>query len=382
METVFDIIIIGGGIAGAAAAENLARRGQLVLLLEQFAPGHDRGSSHGDGRIIRFAYGDPIYISLSQLAYPAWRALSERAGEPLLQISGGWDCGPADSPYLAELEANFTAFDIPYERLTAAQSNTRFPQFRLAKESEAIYQPDGGALFADRAVLALWRLAAAAGATTVAGQRVTEINISGDRVNLVTDSATTWRGRRLIIAAGAWSKQLLSQLGLDLPLTITQEQVAYFRPADPAARANHHLGRMPIFVDWHTAAPFYGLPQIEIDGVKVGGHHTGREIDPDHRLPEDDDQLAALQTFVRSRLPHLDPNPILRLSCLYTNTPDEHFILDRHPTFPNVLIGTGFSGHGFKFGPALGQILGDLALDETPPLALEQFAVSRFEREA
>lgn len=371
----YDTIILGGGIMGAATADALLQRGQRVLLIEQFEPGHTRGSSHGDGRIIRFAYPEPIYVEMAMLAYPAWNALVARAGEALMQTTGGWDCGPANSQALHELENNFQRFAISYERLTARESNRRFPHFHLDKDSEAIYQAEAGVLFASRAVLALWRLVRAAGATMLTGERVVEATSDGERVTVTSHTGTTWQARRLIVTAGGWAKGLLAGLGLDLPLHITQEQVAYFAPQDAL---DHRAGAMPVFIDYHPDNAFYGLPQIEIPGVKVGWHHMGQPIDPDHPQPLDPANLEAVQRFVGARLPHLNLTPIEQLPCLYTNTPDYHFILDRHPTLPNIIIGSGFSGHGFKFGPVIGSILAALALDEPPPIALDTFALARF----
>lgn len=371
----YDVIVVGGGLVGAATTDALARRGQRVLLVEQFAPGHTNGSSHGDGRIIRFAYPEAIYVQMSMLAYPAWDDLAARAGELFVQITGGWDCGPADSPELADVENNFRTFSIPYERLSAAESNRRFPQFHLDEGSEAIYQAGAGVVFATKAVLALWQQACAAGAETLTGQRIERVEVKDGLVSLYSASGGRWVAPRLVVAAGGWSRQLLAGLGLDLPLQVTQEQVAYFLPID---EVDHRAGQMPIFIDYHHERPFYGLPQIDIPGVKVGWHHAGPEINPDHRLPWSDENLAGVRQFVAKRFPHLSTTPGEQVTCLYTNTPDYHFILDRHPDYPNVVIGTGFSGHGFKFGPVLGQILAALALDEPPPLPLDTFAISRF----
>lgn len=371
----YDVIVIGGGVVGAATAENVARRGRRTLLLDQFAPGHKRGSSHGDGRIIRYAYDKPFYIDLSQLAYPAWEALGERAGEQLITLTGGWDGGPAGHPYLDALEANFRRRDIPYERLSAAESNERFPHFYLPPGSEAIYQPQGGVAFADRIVHALWRLAAAAGAETVTGTRVADLQPADGGVTVTGEDGRTWHGRRLVLAAGGWAPGWLARLGHSLSLRVTQEQVAHFPARETAV--DHRLGHMPIFVDWHVEPNYYGLPQIDIPGVKVGWHLSGRPVDPDHPHPLDHAHLAQMQAYVRRRLPGLDPEPAAFYSCLYTSTPDEDFILDRLPNHPQIIVGSGFSGHGFKFGPTLGHILADLALDETPPLDLTPFALAR-----
>jgi monomeric sarcosine oxidase len=371
----YDVIVLGGGIMGAATADLLARRGQKVLLLEQFEPGHTRGSSHGDGRIIRFAYPEPLYVEMAMLAYPAWDDLARRAAVPLMQKTGGWDAGPAGSQQLAELEENFCRYGIAYRRYTAAESNQRFPQFHLDSGSEAVYQADAGVLFATPAVLALWRLLREAGAEARTGVRVEDIEPRGEQVVVRAASGEAWAARSLVVTAGGWAGKLLARAGLELPLQVTQEQVAFF---PITGDIDHRVGAMPVFIDYHTEVPYYGLPRVEVPGVKVGWHHTGREIDPDHPVPVDEENLAAVSRFVSQRLPHLTPEPFGHVTCLYTNTPDYHFILDRHPELPQIVIGGGFSGHGFKFAPVVARILAALVLDERPPVAPDLFAATRF----
>ena len=384
---------------GAATAEFLAsQRRQKVLLLEQFEPGHQRGSSHGDGRIIRIAYPEAVYLEMVRQVYPLWSEIEARTGESLMQTTGNWECGPAGCQPLADLAASFQAHGVHYERLGAAESNQRFPQFHLEPGSEAIYHADGGVLVATRAVESLWRLARAAGVETVTGARVTGVEVNSKQLTVNSESfedsgreegrrkkeegrgRKSWRGRRLVVTAGAWAGKLLAQLDLDLPLKVTQEQVAYFRPKERAAE--HAVGTMPTCIDYHADPPFYCLPQISHRGpqagVKAGWHHRGVAIDPDRPQPFDEENLAAVQDFLRHRLPHLDTTPFGLARCLYTNTPDYHFILDRHPSWPQILIGAGFSGHGFKFAPLIGRILAALALDETPPVPLAHFAIGRF----
>ena len=372
----YDILVLGGGIMGAATAATLARQGRRVALVEQFEPGHTRGSSHGDGRIIRFAYPEPIYVEMAMLAYPAWAEASARAGRPLTQRTGGWDCGPAEGIHLDELEANFRAFGIPFERLSARESNARFPHFHLDEGSEAIFQADGGVVFATPAVRAFWADAQRAGAECFTGARVVAIEPLAEGVRLRAEDGRTWEGARLVVTAGGWAGPLLRQTGLDLPLVPTREQVAYYLPADGAP--DHRAGAMPVFIDYHLDDAFYGLPEIEVPGVKVGWHHTGPAVDADAPGGFDEAAIEGVNRFIAARFPQLRPEPATRLTCLYTNTPDYHFILDRHPALPQIVIGTGFSGHGFKFAPVIGAILAALATDAPPPVALDAFAIARF----
>lgn len=372
---MYDVIVLGGGVVGASAADALARRGCRTLIIEQREPAHDRGSSHGDGRMIRYDYSEPVYVEMVRQSYEAWEEVARRGGEALLQQTGICNFGPAGSSHLAELETNLSAFHIPYERLTAAESNTRFPQYRLDPESETLYQPDGGVLFAGQAVRCLWRLAQANGAEAITGERIESLNIHRDRIRITACSGRSWSAERLVLAAGSWSGAWLNRLDLRIPLSVTQEQLAYFPVKDGV---DHSAGVMPNCIDYHTPQPFYCLPQITVPGVKAGWHHTGPEIDPDHPLPVDEANLVAVQAFIRRRCPHLEPTPVVVQHCLYTNSLDYHFILDRHPVYPQIVIAAGFSGHGFKFGPVLGRILTALAFDESPPVPLDMFAIDRF----
>lgn len=378
----FDTIIIGGGIIGASTADALLRRGQKVLLIEQFTPGHTHGSSHGDGRIIRFAYPEAIYVQMAQLAYPAWDALGERCGGKRFVIpTGGWDCGAADSPQLAELEANFTHFGIAYERLTPAESEARFPQFHLPEGSAAIYQRDAGVVRASTAVLALWELIENQGGVTLTGTRVEGLDATPDEVTVRVQGDGQYTAKRVVVAGGGWTGKLLAKTGLALPLNVTQELVAYFAPKD---EVDHRVGAMPVFIDYHPDPAYYGLPQVDVPGVKVGWHHTGPVFDPDAPDPAAasaalEPRIKALQAYVAERFPHLDhERPSDVTTCLYTNTPDYHFVLDRHPDHHNIIIGTGFSGHGFKFAPVTGELLASLVVDEEPALPLDTFTISRF----
>lgn len=379
-STHADVLVLGGGVVGVAAALALAGRRQRVLLVERFEPGHAHGSSHGDGRIFRFSYPEAVYLEMAAQAKAGWLWLQAEAGEEWLVLCGNWDAGPAGCRELVEIEANLTRAGLPCRRLTAGESNARFPRLRLPPGSEALFQPDGGLLRADRALAALWRLARRAGVECVTGETVTGIEAGDAGVAVATASGRRHAARRLVLAAGAWSRELAAGLGLRLPLTVTQEQVAYFRPREGV---DHGPDALPTFIDYHESRYVYGLPQVAVPGVKVGLHHAGRVLaDPGQRQPADPDNLAAVAAFVRDRLPHLSPEPFQVTTCLYTTTPDRHFLLDRHPALPRVVLATGGSGHGFKFAPVLGEIAAALALDEEPPVTLETFALTRYSAEA
>lgn len=373
----YDDLVIGGGVVGSSAGLHLARRGRRVALLEQFEPGHNRGSSHGDGRIIRYAYAEPVYVDMARQAYALWDDLGRQAGVELLTRTGGWDCGPADHPHLAALEANYRAFGLPYERLTAAQSQARFPHFALPPASQAVYQPDGGIVRASLAVKTLWALAERAGAHLFPHTRVAAVEPGPAHVTVRATDGRVWQAGQVILAAGAWLNDLLAPTGLRLPLTVTQEQAAYFE-ARWNAPVSHRVGQMPVFIDHHGPrhnVSFYGLPQIDFPGVKVGLHHAGAVIHPDQRAPLNEEALETLRAYVAERLPHLHTQPQWPVTCLYTSTPDEHFRLGRHPRAPGLLVASACSGHGFKFGPVTGAALAHLALDETPPIDMGLFGL-------
>lgn len=373
----YDLVILGGGVMGAAAAVAGANSGRAVLLLEQFQPAHKQGSSHGDCRIVRVSYPEPFYVAMARQALTLWDELAHTAGQTIRYTTGEWNCGPVASPQLAELVQNLSACEIPFEQLTATESNGRFPHFHVTEPVEVVYIPSSGIIIADAAVQLLWDIAQEKGATLLSQTRVTAIEPTTNGVTLRTAAGETIYATKLIITAGGWAKQLMAPLGLALPLTVTQEQVAYFAERGPV---NHHHNQMPVFLDYHTAEPFYGLPHVYQTGVKVGWHHTGQPIQPDEVRWLDDENLAAVQSFIGRRLPHLDPQTVLeRQTCLYTDTPDLHFILDRHPAYPQIVLGCGFSGHGFKFAPLIGEILVDLALEKETATDLRPFALGRFQ---
>lgn len=345
--TRYDVVVVGAGAMGSATARSAAARGARVALVEQFGPGHDRGSSHGPSRIFRLAYRETDYVPFAQEALRAWRALETEADAPLLTTTGGIDHGiPAA---LDEVEAALRAAGGAFTRMSGGEATERWPGMRF--EGDVVFQPDAGVVNADAAVAALLNRALHHGTHAFFDEPVIAIRVGADGVEVVTGRQTLVT-RVVVVAAGAWLRPLVDPLALatELPsLTVTQEQPAYFR-ADAAG--------WPVFVH-HGDAPHYGLFTPGI-GVKVGEHGTGVVVDPDQRPPADDVRLRRLSAYVGEWLPGAEPDPVRVDTCLYTTTPDERFVLRR---FGPVVVCSACSGHGFKFVPAVGERVAGLALD-------------------
>ncbi len=379
------IIVVGGGAMGMATALALARRGCQVRVIERLAPGHDQGSSHGDGRLIRHSYAEPGYAELIRRAYAAWRALEQGSGAKLLETTGGLDLGPADGEVLAQIGSALEEQGLAFERLDPDAVHQRFPQLAMPAGSAAIYQAEGAVIRADLALAAFWRQAAAAGASFVTGTGVARIDLKADGVVVRTESGKRYTAHGLVLAAGAWNKPLAAQIGLDLPLTVTREQLAFFPPRTPAAAAgpetvpSHELDAMPTVMDYHGEPNFYAMPMVAVRGVKCGWHRTGPPVDPDAPRAFEPGLRDSVREWVAERLPHVDTDPVHETTCLYTNTPDYDFILDHHPDWSQVVIAAGFSGHGFKFCPVVGELTADLAMGAEPSSDLGRFRLDRFD---
>ncbi len=371
----FDVIVAGIGGMGSAAAYHLARRGRRVLGLERFAIPHEMGSSHGLTRIIRLAYFEhPSYVPLLRRAYELWRELQAEAGEDLLHITGSLEVGYPDGVVLTGSRQACRTHDLPHEILSAAELMRRYPAYHVAPEMIALLQPDGGFLAPERCIVASARLAAAHGAEIHTGEQVLHWKPFRDGVRVRTDRAT-YEADRLIISAGPWASQLAGALaGLALP---ERQVLAWFAPLRPEwfTPAN-----FPVFILDVPEGKYYGFPMHGIPGLKIGLLHHLREITDPDRVdrqihPQDE---AVLRTCASRYFPEGAGETLALKTCLFTNTPDEHFILDLYPGALQVALAAGFSGHGFKFCSVVGEIMADLAGQGSTRHDISMFRLARF----
>lgn len=360
----WDVIVIGLGAIGSAAAYWASTRpGTRVLGLERFELGHANGASADHSRIIRLSYHRPDYVRLAKRAYATWAEVQEEAGgPPIVTTTGGLDLWPADPAIpKADYTASLAAEAVPFELLDAAEVMRRWPQWHLADDVTAMYQPQGGLADPFRGNAAHRRLAAQRGATLLDRTPVTAIRPTAGGGCEVDAGGATYGARHVVIAADAWTNELLAGVDRRLPLTITKEQVTYYACPDPQAFAPD---RFPVWI-WMDEPSFYGFPTYGEAGPKAAQDCGGQPTTPDERTFERDDAaFARLGTFLAEHLPGAVGPPILTRTCLYTLTPDRDFVVDRVPDAPDVLVALG-AAHGFKYASVLGRVLVELALDGT-----------------
>jgi sarcosine oxidase len=370
----YDVAVIGLGVMGSAALAALARRGLRVVGLDRFPPGHDRGSSHGVTRVIRLGYFEhPSYVALLRAAYPLWRGLEAQSGEPLLTVTGILEMGTPDSELVAGTLQSARLHGLPHDILDAPGLMKRFPAFRVPDDYIGVFQPDGGFLRAEPAVAAFQAVARRAGAALRMEERVLGVETRRDGVYVTTERGEVLAGCA-VVAAGPWLKSLLPQVHASV--RVTRQVLAWFTPAD---RSRFAAERFPVFFLQNRNGFFYGFP-ADAEGVKVAKHHHLDETaDPEHpcRAVSAADE-AVIRDAVKAHLPGADGPLAAARTCLYTMAPDGHFILDRLPGHPQIVVASPCSGHGFKFAPVIGEIIADLATTGRTDHDISRFSLERF----
>ncbi|MGW1211944.1 N-methyl-L-tryptophan oxidase [Streptomyces sp. NPDC002499] len=364
MSPTYDVIVIGLGGMGSAAAHHLSARGARVLGLEKFGPVHNRGSSHGGSRITRQSYfEDPAYVPLLLRAYELYEDLHRATGREVAILPGGVMVGRPDSRTVSGSLLSAQQWDLPHEMLDAKEIRRRFPTLAPKDDEVALYEKKAGLLRPENTVAAHLQLATRQGADLHFEEPMTRWEPYRDGVRVHT-SENTYTAGQLVICPGAWAPQLLTDLGV--PFTIERQVMYWFQPrggVDPFVPANH-----PIYI-WEDAAgvQVYGFPAIDGPelGAKVAFFRKGGEVTTPETIDRTvhEEEVRAMADHMAGCIPDLPGTFLKAATCMYSNTPDEHFVIARHPAHPeSVTVACGFSGHGFKFVPVVGEIVADLAL--------------------
>lgn len=371
----YDAIVVGVGSMGSSTIYHLARRGAKVLGLEQYGVPHALGSYPGVNRIIRLTYWEhPLYVPLLRRAYELWREIESLSGERLLFITGNIDAGAEGGRLIRGVLDCCKTNHLVHERYDSASLEKRFPGYRLPSDLAAVYQPEGGFVLSERAVTTYAQMALSSGAEIHGHEAVLDWKAMGKKVEVHTQRGD-YSADHLIFTSGPWTSKLLPNLSK--VLTPERQVLIWTQPLRPEY---FRLGVFPVFYMETRDGRFYGLPIYGVPGFKLGKyHHRDEKVDPDHMdrnvYPEDE---QVLRSAIRRFFPDAN-GPVMALrTCIFTNTPDEHFIIDRHPGWTQILLAAGFSGHGFKFSSVVGEILADLALEGTTRHDLSLFRLGRF----
>lgn len=385
MAESFEYCIIGGGIVGAWAAYLLSRRGASLVLCEQFEFFHEKGSSHGESRITRYSYDHPVYVQMAKIGYRLWQELSQDSKQELFLKTGGLDLedtaktGQTDSR-IELCRKSLEKEKVDFELLDCREIQKRFPQFRISKTTRALYQKDAGILPASLSLKTLLETASTKyGASLLETSKVERLEFEGKSIK-IKSSSLDFKAKKLIIACGAWSESLLRGLGFKLPLSVSQEQYAFFQPKNPAA---FMPDRFPVFIQNGAAEAggmsWYGFPIYGLEGIKSSIHMSGKIVSTAGRdFQVDQEKLHEVENLLKALLPDAH-GPIIKAStCLYTSSKDKHFVIDRLPGKENAVFFAGGSGHAFKFGPVIAEALINLLDGSKISFPLEIFRKDRF----
>jgi sarcosine oxidase len=380
MQTDFHTIVLGCGGIGSGALYWLARRlGKDALGLEQFKIGHERGGSQDHSRIIRLMYHDAKYTRLTPHTFTAWATVEEESGVQLVLRTGGLELADARSRYIADIDRYATAMDaaaIPYERLDDAEIRRRFPQFRGETPMVGLHEPSAGLVDAAKGISTHLALARGYGATVLDEcpiLRIDPFNQNGSGGVRLHTAQGIFNAQQLIVTAGAWTQPLLAPLGLDLPLTVTQEQVTYY--ATPHLR-QFAPDRFPIWI-WKDRLDYYGFPVYGEVATKAGIDAAGEPVTAESRSFDPNPAVEKqLDDFLAAHIPDFLGPKLLSKTCLYTMPPDRDFIVDHLADYPQIWVCVG-AGHAYKFASLLGKILSGLAIDGRTEHDITPFTLAR-----
>jgi len=377
-QDVFDVIIIGAGIVGSATAYTLAKSSNKTLLLEQFTLPHSRGSSHGASRITRKAYVQQYYANMMAEAYKLWDTLEKESGTQLYVKTGLLMFGKPTCPSLKGTEDALQKIKSVYESLNGDQLSTRFSQFKMPSQYVGLVDPEAGLLKSHRGLVAYQTVFQRNGGKLLDEVKVDRI-LPGKIVTVCTNKGN-FRARSVVITAGPWTSKLTKPLGFHIPLQPVRVSVNYWREKNPG---EFDSSKFPCFIkskDEHFSHDIYGLPAEDYPNCVKICLHIGPNIDPDERDLDKTSRwdIDMVQQFVRKFTPSLNDDPCIVERCIYTMTPDEDFVLDTHPHWKNIVVGAGFSGHGFKLAPVTGKLLAEMATGKNTSYDTTPFKLDRF----
>jgi sarcosine oxidase len=375
MAQAFDCIVIGCGGFGSGALYHLAKRGANVLGIERFEAVHDLGSSHGESRIIRKAYFEhPDYVPLLHDAFDLWRQLESESGQALLHECGLFIAGPAKGQAISGAKRAAKIHSLPIESISAAEAGHSFGGFHIPDACEIVVESAAGFLRVEACVAAHLQQAQKLGATLQTGETVLDWHTNGTTCRVTTDQGR-YSSRSLIVTAGAWTNQLLNQF--QIPLRVVRKLMFWHESSNPAFRLENNARA---FFFELPDGEFYGFPCLDGRTIKVARHTGGLDVSDPSLFDRDwsSDDHRAVAEFIQRCMPGVATSPSRHAACLYTMTPDGHFVIDQHPNYDNVVIGAGFSGHGFKFTGVLGRVLAELSLEGITDSPIDFLRLDRF----
>lgn len=374
MQNNYDVIVIGLGAHGSATVYELSKTNHSVLGIDRFSPPHAHGSSHGESRIIRQAYHEhPMYVPLVRKAYELWQNLEAATDRDLLLNTGGLILGREDSEIVKGTILSAETHKLPFEKLTSHEIRKHFPAINPASDTVAVLDKTAGILYPEKCIHAFLKKANDNGATLRYNERVLRIDANSDILKVETDAGIYYAGK-LIVSAGAWLNSLLPDL--HLPLRIERQVLHWFKDENQNDFFAPH--KLPIYIwEYEKGKAFYGFPDLGT-GMKAALHYGGETIKPDQLCNDvSGDEIGKMKAVI-TKFFNVSPTHQYSTTCMYTNTPDEQFIIDHHPSIPNIIIASPCSGHGFKFASVIGKILMQLATSERVDFDLSPFRIQRF----